>query len=40
MILRQLFDHESSTFTYLVADEATNRAALIDPVAAQVDRDL
>ncbi len=40
MLLRQLFDQESSTFTYLLADETTKRAALIDPVAAHVDRDL
>ena len=40
MILRQLFDKESSTYTYLVADPATRQAALIDPVLEQVDRDL
>lgn len=40
MLLRQLFDKESSTYTYLVADPATGRAALIDPVLEQVDRDL
>lgn len=40
MLLRQLFDKESSTYTYLVADPATKEAALIDPVAEQVDRDL
>jgi len=32
MILRQLFDSESSTYTYLIGDEQTGEAALIDPV--------
>src|SRR5579862_6026710 len=40
MIFEQLFDPESSTYTYLVADEATRRAVLIDPVAEQLERDL
>lgn len=40
MIFRQLFDKDSSTYTYLVADEATREAALIDPVLEQVERDL
>lgn len=40
MIFRQLFDRESSTFTYLVADEASGEAALVDPVIEQVERDL
>ncbi|MCI0569515.1 MAG: MBL fold metallo-hydrolase [Myxococcaceae bacterium] len=40
MIFRQLFDAESSTYTYLVADETTGQAALIDPVLEQVERDL
>lgn len=40
MLLRQLYDRESSTYTYLLADEATGEAALIDPVREQVDRDL
>jgi len=40
MILRQLFDRETSTYTYLIADEETRAAALIDPVLEQVDRDL
>jgi glyoxylase-like metal-dependent hydrolase (beta-lactamase superfamily II) len=40
MIFRQLFDAESSTYTYLLADEATREAALIDPVREQVPRDL
>ncbi|WP_404362491.1 MBL fold metallo-hydrolase [Corallococcus coralloides] len=40
MLFRQLFDSESSTYTYLVGDEATRQAVLIDPVLEQVDRDL
>jgi len=40
MLFRQLFDHESSTYTYLLADDETREAALIDPVLEQADRDL
>ncbi|MEZ4220521.1 MAG: MBL fold metallo-hydrolase [Polyangiaceae bacterium] len=40
MLLRQLFDRETSTYTYLIADEQTKRAALIDPVREQLERDL
>jgi glyoxylase-like metal-dependent hydrolase (beta-lactamase superfamily II) len=40
MLLRQLFDAESSTYTYLVADPDAGVAALIDPVIEQIDRDL
>lgn len=32
MIFRQLFDPVSSTYSYLLADEATREAVLIDPV--------
>lgn len=39
-IFRQLFDKESSTYTYLIADSATREAVLIDPVIEQVQRDL
>jgi glyoxylase-like metal-dependent hydrolase (beta-lactamase superfamily II) len=39
MIFRQLFDPETSTYTYLLADEATREALLIDPVREQVARD-
>ena len=39
MIFRQLFDPETSTYTYLLADEATRDAVLIDPVREQVARD-
>ncbi|MDJ0900239.1 MAG: MBL fold metallo-hydrolase [Xenococcus sp. MO_188.B8] len=39
MLFRQLFDKESSTYTYLVADSETREAALVDPVLEQVERD-
>ncbi len=35
MIFRQLFERESSTYTYLLADEKTAEAIFIDPVAGQ-----
>jgi sulfur dioxygenase len=38
--LKQLFDDESSTYTYLLWDTTTKDAVLIDPVDIQVDRDL
>jgi glyoxylase-like metal-dependent hydrolase (beta-lactamase superfamily II) len=37
MIFRQLFDKESSTYTYLLARRAGGEALLIDPVKEQVD---
>ncbi|EPX59085.1 Hydroxyacylglutathione hydrolase [Cystobacter fuscus DSM 2262] len=40
MIFRQLFDAESSTYTYLLGDPSSGQAALIDPVLEQVERDL
>jgi sulfur dioxygenase len=40
VIVRQLFDAETSTYTYLVADEQSKEAILIDPVHEQVERDL
>ena len=36
----QLFDPASSTYTYLLFDEATRDALIIDPVDNQLDRDL
>lgn len=39
MLFRQLFDAESSTYTYLIADFGTQEAILVDPVLEQVDRD-
>ncbi len=38
MIFRQLYDHESSTYTYLVAERTGGEALLIDPVLANTDR--
>lgn len=40
MIFRQLFDKESSTYTYLVGDPRSGECALIDPVVEHVERDL
>lgn len=39
MIFRQMFDAESSTYTYLLADEKSGEAALIDSVQEQAERD-
>jgi glyoxylase-like metal-dependent hydrolase (beta-lactamase superfamily II)/rhodanese-related sulfurtransferase len=39
VIFRQLFDPQSSTYTYLVGDPATREALLIDPVFEQARRD-
>jgi sulfur dioxygenase len=39
MIFRQLFDQQSSTYTYLLADPATREAVLIDPVFDHARRD-
>ena len=39
LIFRQLFDAQSSTYTYLLADRASAQAVLIDPVFEQVHRD-
>jgi glyoxylase-like metal-dependent hydrolase (beta-lactamase superfamily II) len=40
LIFQQLFDAESSTFTYLLGDRSSKEAVLIDPVLENVDRDL
>lgn len=40
MIFRQLYDPETSTYTYLITDEQTKEAVLVDPVLEQVERDL
>jgi glyoxylase-like metal-dependent hydrolase (beta-lactamase superfamily II) len=40
MLFRQLFDRESSTYTYLIADLEAQAAILVDPVLEQVERDL
>ena len=38
MIFRQLFDHGSSTYTYLIASRHGGEALLIDPVLENTDR--
>ena len=39
LVFRQLFDPQSSTYTYLLGDKASGKAVLIDPVFDQVRRD-
>lgn len=39
LIFRQLFDPQSSTYTYLLGDSRSGEALLIDPVFEQVHRD-
>ncbi len=39
MLFRQLFDQETWTYTYLIADLHTKEAALVDPVIEKVERD-
>lgn len=40
LLFQQLFEHESSTYTYLLGDEISKEAVLIDSVVETVDRDL
>ncbi len=40
MSFKQLFDPASSTYTYLIVDDETHAAVLIDPVIEQLERDL
>ena len=40
MIFRQLFDRDTCTYTYLLADPHSRDAALIDPVLELIDRDV
>ena len=40
LLFRQLFDRESCTYTYLVADTEARLALLVDSVREQVERDL
>ncbi len=40
MLFKQLFDQSSCTYTYLLADEQTRQAVLVDPVYEQHERDL
>ncbi|XP_014252134.1 persulfide dioxygenase ETHE1, mitochondrial [Cimex lectularius] len=37
---KQLFDPESSTYTYLLGDDSIKECVLVDPVLEQVERDL
>lgn len=39
MLFRQLFDPDSATYTYILADAETQEAVIIDPVRDQVERD-
>jgi len=39
LIFRQLFDPQSSTYSYLLGDRATDEAILVDPVFEQAARD-
>ena len=39
-IFFQLFEHESSTYTYIIGDNKTKEAAIIDPVIETIERDL
>lgn len=38
--VKQLFETESSTYTYLLADQETKDAVVIDPVLETIERDL
>ncbi len=40
MSIRQLFDAETHTYTYLAFDKASKQAAIIDPVFEELERDL
>lgn len=40
LVFRQLFDAPSSTYSYLLADQAAREAILIDPVFEQVNREI
>lgn len=40
IIFQQMFEPESSTYTYIIADKVSKEAAIIDPVLETVDRDL
>jgi sulfur dioxygenase len=39
MLFRQMFDLETSTYTYLIADTVTKEAVLVDSVLEKVERD-
>ncbi|PIG94105.1 MBL fold metallo-hydrolase [Gloeocapsopsis sp. IPPAS B-1203] len=39
MLFRQLFDQNTGTYTYLIADSKSKDAVIVDPVVEQVERD-
>ena len=39
LIFRQLLDPQSSAYSYLIGDDESHQAALMDPVFEQVGRD-
>ncbi len=40
LICKPLFEQDSSTFTYLIADSVTREASIIDAVDSMIDRDI
>ena len=40
VLIRQLYEKESSTYSYILMDKATREAVLIDPVIETVERDI
>lgn len=40
IVFKQLFDEQTSTYTYLIGDRQSGEALLIDPVHEQYDRDM
>lgn len=40
LVFRQLFESESSTYTYILADSVTKEAIIIDPVKETLERDM
>ena len=40
VVVRQLFDHDTWTYSYLLIDPKTRQGVLIDPVKEQINRDL
>ena len=39
LIFKQLFERESCTYTYLIADSETKEAAIVDAVDIMIERD-
>jgi hypothetical protein len=40
LVFRQLFDQNTYTYTYILGDQVTREAVIIDPVLEKVERDL